>query len=296
MEKYDLTFIGHVCFDEIVPFSSGRYIAAGSAVLQGAIASSRIGMKTAVITKYAPKDNILIDPLIENDITVFSIDASESSWMYVWHPTQNVDDREMILKHNAGFFDISEMPDIETNWMHLAGISNQEFSLDFIFGLKSKGYNLSIDLQSLVRQTHPETKNVSYGDDERKKEIVSMMQRVKLDIVEAEILTGTDDLEEASKIILKWGCPEVVLTKSEGVLVNYKGEIFWEKFSNRSVLGRTGRGDTTFSAYLSRRFTHSPQEALKFAASLVSIKMESSGPFSGTLEDVEKRMKEDKRA
>jgi len=31
---------------------------------------------------------------------------------------------------------------------------------------------------------------------------------------------------------------------------------------------------------------------LKFAAALVSIKMETPGPFSGTLEDVIKRLKE----
>jgi sugar/nucleoside kinase (ribokinase family) len=59
----------------------------------------------------------------------------------------------------------------------------------------------------------------------------------------------------------------------------------------RSSSGRTGRGDTTFGAYLAWRSGHSVQEALDFAAALVSIKMESIGPFKGTLEDVIMRMK-----
>jgi sugar/nucleoside kinase (ribokinase family) len=37
---------------------------------------------------------------------------------------------------------------------------------------------------------------------------------------------------------------------------------------------------------------HDARESLKFAAALVSIKMETPGPFKGTLEDVLKRLKE----
>jgi sugar/nucleoside kinase (ribokinase family) len=37
---------------------------------------------------------------------------------------------------------------------------------------------------------------------------------------------------------------------------------------------------------------HDVRESLKFAAALVSIKMETPGPFKGTLEDVQKRLRE----
>jgi sugar/nucleoside kinase (ribokinase family) len=55
-------------------------------------------------------------------------------------------------------------------------------------------------------------------------------------------------------------------------------------------VGRTGRGDTTFAAYLARRNDHGVSESLKFAAALVSIKMETPGPFQGSLADVLARM------
>ena len=60
--------------------------------------------------------------------------------------------------------------------------------------------------------------------------------------------------------------------------------------TNRSSVGRTGRGDTVFAAYMSRRLDHDPADSLRFAAALVSLKMEKAGPFSGTLGDVLERM------
>ena len=115
---------------------------------------------------------------------------------------------------------------------------------------------------------------------------------VKIDVVEARVLTGTEDLEKATEIVQSWGCPEVVATKSDGVLARKDGKTYFEKFSNNSVIGRTGRGDTTFAAYQSWRLTHDVPTSLKFAAALVSIKMETYGPFKGTLEDVFTRIEE----
>ena len=116
------------------------------------------------------------------------------------------------------------------------------------------------------------------------------MDMVKLDIVEARLLTGTDDLERAARAVEDWGCPEVVITRAEGVLARVGGTTLYEKFTNRSVVGRTGRGDTTFAGYVARRLDHDAAESLRFAAALVSIKMETPGPFQGTLDDVLARM------
>jgi sugar/nucleoside kinase (ribokinase family) len=147
-------------------------------------------------------------------------------------------------------------------------------------------------MQSFVRQITPVTHEIKFGDVANKQEIVRRMDKVKLDVVEARILTGTDDLEAAARIVEGWGCPEIVITHSQGVLARVAGKTYYEKFSNKSVVGRTGRGDTTFAAYLAWRLDHDAGESLKFAAALVSIKMETPGPFRGTLEDVARRLKE----
>ena len=55
----------------------------------------------------------------------------------------------------------------------------------------------------------------------------------------------------------------------------------------RSLDGRTGRGDTTFSTYITERQRKGIQEALNYATQLVSLKMETPGPFKGSRADVE---------
>jgi sugar/nucleoside kinase (ribokinase family) len=280
-----------VCFDEVIPYQGAPRVAPGSAVLCGALAAARVGKKVAVVTKLAPKDETILELMRQNGVDVHVIPVSQTTYMKVVHPTADVDERRIYQLANAGFFSLAEIPTLAARRVHLAGMTDQEFDLDFIRGLKAEGYRLSVDMQSFVRQVHPVTHRISFGDVPDKMEIVRLMDRVKLDIVEAKVLTGTDDLEQAARIIEAWGCPEVVITRADGVLAQVKGRTFFEKFSNRSVVGRTGRGDTTFAAYLTRRMDHDAPEALKFAAALVSIKMETPGPFVGTLDEVLARMR-----
>jgi sugar/nucleoside kinase (ribokinase family) len=288
--RYDIAFIGHMCFDEIQPYQGKSYVAPGSAVLCGALAASRVGKKIIVATKMALQDESIVDGLRQNGIFVYIIPSTETTYMKVVHISADVDERQIYQLVNAGLFSLSEIPPLAAHHVHLAGITDQEFDLNFIRGLKEKGYRLSADMQSFVRQVDPVTRCISFKDVSNKTEIVSLMDMVKLDVVEAKVLTGTDDLEQAALTFETWGCPEILITRADGVLARVNGMTHYEKFSNQSVVGRTGRGDTTFAAYLARRMDHNAAEALKFAAALVSIKMENPGPFTGTLDDVLARM------
>ncbi len=290
--NYDVTFVGHMCYDEIIPFGGKPVIAPGSAVLCGAMVAARIGKKVAALVRMAEKDKDILQPMKDVGVHTFLIPSGVTTYSRVLHESPNVDERKLTLVRSAGFITINDVPPLDSRCVHLAGISDTEFDMGLIKGLKSRGYSLSADMQSFVRHVTPETHEIQFIDVKNKKEIAGMMDKLKLDVVEARILTGTEDLPEAARIVESWGCPEIVITHSQGVLARVKGETFYEKFSNNSVVGRTGRGDTTFAAYLSWRLDHAPLESLKFAAALVSIKMESPGPFKGTLEDVEKRLKE----
>jgi sugar/nucleoside kinase (ribokinase family) len=292
-KKYDITFIGHMVYDEIIPFGGVARVAPGSAVLCGAMVAARVGKKVAVVTKMAEKDEHILQPMKDLGIDTFLIPSEETSYNRVLHFSANVDEREMTLLKSAGLISIDDVPELDSTCVHLAGISDTEFDMALMKGLKARNYaSLSVDMQSFVRHINPETKNHEFSDVADKKEIAAMMDKLKLDIVEAKLLTGTDDLEKAAIIVESWGCPEVMITHSEGVLARVNGKTYYEKFSNSNVSGRTGRGDTTFAAYLSHRLDHDVPESLKFAAALVSIKMETPGPFSGTLEEVYNRLKE----
>ena len=288
---FDIAFVGHMCFDEVIPFHGEPRVAAGSAVLCGAMAAARVGKKVLVITQMSPKDDHILDSMRKNGIEVFAIPSTETTYMKVVHSTANVDERQMYQLANAGFFSLADFPKVNVRQLHLAGITDQEFDLAFIKGLKDKDYRLSVDMQSFVRQVDPITREVAFLDVTDKAEIVHQVNVIKLDIVEAKILTGTSNLEQAALTIESWGCSEILITNSEGVLARIDGNTYFEKFSNQSVVGRTGRGDTTFAAYLARRLDHDVTESLKFAAALVSIKMETPGPFCGSLDDILLRMR-----
>ena len=60
----------------------------------------------------------------------------------------------------------------------------------------------------------------------------------------------------------------------------------------RNLSGRTGRGDTTFAAYMTERLHHSMKDALLYATATVSNKMEIPGPYKGTRADVDKYIEE----
>ncbi|MDR0497538.1 MAG: PfkB family carbohydrate kinase [Treponema sp.] len=290
--KYGITFIGHMCYDEVTHFGGDTIVAPGSAVLCGAMVTAKVGVKTAAVVKMSLDEESINQPMKDLGVDVFVIPAECTTYSRVLHKSDNVDERAITLVRTAGLIKIDDVPQLDSRFVHLAGVSDSEFDMALIDGLKARGYSLSTDMQSFVRQIIPVTNEINFGDVKEKKEIVSKMDKVKLDIVEARALTGTDDLEKAALIVESWGCSEIMITKSQGALARVNGVTYYEKFSNNSVIGRTGRGDTTFAAYLSWRLEHDVAESLKFAAALVSIKMETYGPYKGTLEDVFTRIKE----
>lgn len=290
--NYDITFVGHMCYDEIIPFGGKPVVAPGSAVLCGAMVAARVGKKVAAVVKMAKKDENILQPMKDVGVETYLVPSDVTTYAMVVHESANVDERKLAVVKSAGLISINDVPTLSSTCVHLAGISDTEFDMALMKGLKSRGYSLSADMQSFVRHITPVTYEIEFSDVSNKKDIAEIMDKLKLDVVEARILTGTEDLEKAAIIVESWGCPETMITHSQGVLARVNGVTYYEKFSNSSTAGRTGRGDTTFAAYLSWRLEHEVRESLKFAAALVSIKMETPGPFQGTLEDVAKRLRE----
>jgi len=290
MNCYDIVFIGHVTVDQIEAPEGSAHGVPGGAPFFGAFAACWAKKRIAVVTRMAEEDKYVLEPLKTVGIDVYLQPAHSTTHMRVVHPTGNVDERLMYQTEDAGFFVSADTPPIESCLIHLGALTDSEFTLGFMRDLKQRGFRLSVDMQSFVRQVDPESGVIHFRDVPGKREIVGLADIVKLDIIEAEILTGTRNLEEAAALVEEWGAIETILTCSRGVFARYKGDTFFEKFSNRNSEGRTGRGDTTMGAYLVMRIDHDVQVSLGFAAALASIKMETPGPFRGSLEDVLVRM------
>jgi len=290
MNRYDLVFIGHVTIDEIEAKEGSAQGVPGGAPYFGAFAACWSEKRIAVVTRMAEEDAYMLEPLKAAGIDVYLQPAPSTTHMRVVHPTGKVDERLMFQTQNAGFFANADMPPIESRLIHLGALTDREFTIGFMRHLKERGFRLSLDMQNFVRQVDTKTGAIQFRDVPRKREIVGLADTVKLDIIEAEVLTGTSDMEEAARLVEGWGACETILTSSDGAFARYGGKIYFKKFSNRNSQGRTGRGDTTMGAYLARRMDHPVEESLAFAVALASIKMETPGPFQGSLQDVLARM------
>lgn len=100
------------------------------------------------------------------------------------------------------------------------------------------------------------------------------------------IMLGESDIFKAAAILRGWGAREVMITHNTQVVVSCDEGTFSSPIRSRNFTGRTGRGDTCFAAYYTWRLIHSCEAAIQYAAALVSLKMETPGPFTGNLADV----------
>ena len=292
MSNYDLNFIGHLCIDETILDDGSRAKTFGGAALYGAVAAAALGKSVVVELKLAAAEVEAAEFMRSKGIDVSEIPADETTQVEVSHPDGNIDHRKIITTGFAGNFAIGQVKCISARHVHLAGCNDHEFPLDFVKDVRRMCDSLSVDMQCFVRNNDPDTGEITFADDADKQQIISLMDKVKLDIAEAQLLCGTDDLDQAAKIVQSWGCAEVMITCADGVFVRNSEQTCFEKFTNTGLAGRTGRGDTTFGTYLAARVDNDPGSALKYAAALVSMKMETPGPFAGTLDDVMARIAE----
>jgi sugar/nucleoside kinase (ribokinase family) len=289
MNHYDIVFIGQMGTGIIVPFEGSPFVEPGSPVLFAAIAASCPGKRIAAVTRISESEEYLLEPLKTAGIDLF-VQPGETYQYRVVFPTADVDQRQAVRIKVGEPFVMSDIPPFEPCLLHLCCIGFRESHLDLMRALKARGFRLSVDMQNFVLQVDDETGVVQLKDVPEKKEILDMVDFVKLDAMEAQTLTGADVLQDQADMLEEWGSSETIITSSAGVLARSKGKSTFVKFTHRITLGRMGRGDTVMGSYLARRLDHGVEDSLKFAAALASIKMESPGPFRGTLEDVLGRM------
>ena len=125
-----------------------------------------------------------------------------------------------------------------------------------------------------------------------KKRVLPYIDYLKTDTAEAEILTGQTDRVVAAQLLREWGAKEVVITNSAEVLAFDGNEMYTCPIKARNLSGRSGRGDTTFAAYITQRQSHSMADSLLWATATVSTKMEAPGPYKGKGSDIEAYIKE----
>ena len=187
-------------------------------------------------------------------------------------------------------FTVEEMQHLDARIYHLGSLLADDFSLEVVECLSKKGL-VSIDVQGYLREVRGE--KVYAVDWKDKEEILSVTDIVKLNEYEMEVIAGTDDPRAVARKLASLGVKEVVLTFGDYGSLIYAEDKFYEipAYPPVELVDATGCGDTFSTGYLyCRSQGMGYEESGKFAAAMCTLKLEHSGPFHHSIEDIQKVM------
>jgi len=289
MKRYDSFVMGHISIDENT-YQGKAVKEIGGAVFYSSCASRAIGYKIGVLTKLSPEDRKYLEAFTIPKENITALDSRNTTSIRNIYLSADRERRTCTALSVADPFTIEDMPNnIHSQIYHFAGLISGEFDSEMIKFLQNKG-KIALDVQGFLRNVG-ENKEMVFKDWKKKKEYLPYIDYLKTDAAEAEIMTGTKDRKKAAEMLFGWGAKEIMITHNKEVLI-YNGEKYYTcPLKPRNLSGRTGRGDTCFSAYITERLNKGIEEALLFATALVSLKMEKPGPFEGTRDDVKNYIK-----
>jgi len=187
-------------------------------------------------------------------------------------------------------FTVEEMQHLDARIYHLGSLLADDFSPEVVECLSKKGL-VSIDVQGYLREVRGE--KVYAVDWKDKEEILSVTDIVKLNEYEMEVIAGTNDPRAVARKLASLGVKEVVLTFGDYGSLIYAEDKFYEipAYPPVELVDATGCGDTFSTGYLyCRSQGMGYEESGKFAAAMCTLKLEHSGPFHHSIEDIQKVM------
>ena len=205
---------------------------------------------------------------------------------------ENQNDRTQRVLERAEPFTVDEMREVNAGVYHLGSLLSDDFSTEVVKYLSTKG-RISIDAQGYLREVRGE--KVYPIDWAEKLEILAHTDIIKVNEHEMEVITGLTDPRAAAKCLAEWGVKEVCVTLgSEGSIILAEGKFYdIPAYEPKEIVDATGCGDTYSAGYLwCRAQGMGFEESGKFAAAMCTLKLEHSGPFDGSIDDVRRVMAE----
>ncbi len=286
MKQYESVIIGHITEDINIDHKDNTVRICGGAVLYASASAFALGHKVAAVTKLADADAARLEQFTIPRADVFAVSCERSTTIRNKYFTADKERRSCVCLSRGTPFTMDDIPaEIAGEIYHFAGLIVGDYADDMIPRCAEKGA-VAVDVQGCLRHADGVTGEMYFEDWAAKKELLPFVTFLKTDAAEAEILTGTADRAEAAKILHSWGAKEILITHNTEVLAYDGKEIHTCPIRARNLSGRTGRGDTTFGAYLNERLRSDVPTALRTATATVSLKMETPGAFRGTRDDV----------
>ena len=290
MNTYDLMIIGPATRDINLDYTGAEDRSSGGAVTFCTPAARAAGAKVFAAVKISPDDGDIIEGFHMPPEDIALLPSEKTTLMKNVYFTPDRERRDASCPAQSGPILPEEIPDVDCRLYHLAGLLYGDFPNELIEYLHNKGM-VSADAQGFLR--HNENGKLCFHDWADKLKYLPYMDFLKTDAAEAEILTGLTDRVEAAKQLYAWGAREILISHNTEMLAYNGTDLFTCPVKARNLSGRTGRGDTTFAAYLAMRMTGAAmKEALLYATACVSLKMETPGVFRRTKADVEAYIRE----
>ena len=292
MKTYDTLTIGHISLDYNIDYQDNLIIEVGGAVMYSSASAYALGHSVAVVTKLAECDKNRLEEFVLPDEDIYFVPSKKSTSIRNKYFTADKEKRACTCLSQADSFTESDIPNVNAKIYHLAGLIYGDFDGELIEKLSKKG-KVAVDVQALLRHANFDDEGKMFFEDWKDKlKYLPYIDFLKTDAAEAEIMTGTTDRKLAAKMLYDWGAKEVVITHNTEVLAYDGKNYFTCPIKSRNLSGRSGRGDTTFAAYITERLTASPKDALLFATATVSLKMEKPGVLKAGRKDIEKYIEE----
>ena len=278
--------IGHITLDKIItpqsevymPGGTSYYFAHGMYHLNG-------GRDFRLVTSLAPSEMKAVDDLREMGIHVDVI-PSRHTVFFENKYGENQNNRTQRVLAKADPFTLESLRDVHASIYHLGSLLADDFSIEIIEALSQRGL-VSVDSQGYLREVRGEQVHPVEWDD--KLRAFKHIDVLKVNEHEMEILTGQNDPHNAALQLAEWGIGEVCVTLGNYGSVILENDHFYDicAYPPKAVVDATGCGDTYSTGYLYMRSRGaSPKEAGHFAAAMSTLKLEKSGPFRGTEDDI----------
>lgn len=285
----DILCIGHITHDHIVtPATPDGVDCAGGTAYYVAWAMSRLPktIDFGVITAVGQDLKHEIERLKQAGIDITDL-GSPTSVFFENKYGENMNNRRQRVLSKAAPFTIDQLKDANAKMFHLGTLLVDDFSPEVVEYLASKG-RICVDVQGYLREVREQ--KVYAVDWKDKLRVLRSTDVLKVNEHEIDVLTdGEKDLRRAARMINKWGVREVLITLGSYGSVIYTDDKFYEipGFPPRKTVDATGCGDTYAAGYLYARSSGAnPDEAGRLAAAMCTLKLEHTGPFDGTIEEV----------
>ena len=295
---YDLVCIGNPVYDEIITphiRTEGRVLSGCST--NACLAARKLGLPRVGFVGCIGRDR---DSMFREHMTKYGVDIggikvvdSTGGFRLIY------DDRGNRTLDVLGISEEIHPEDIPARFLEseiiLLGPILSEISVETIRFIRDHTQaEVFLDPQGMLREIGPSNRVVEVGDTKKTRTICGLVDIVKPNEHEAQLMVDHEDPFRAARLLSEWGSKLAIVTLAERGSIIAKGHSMVRVLAYETTAkDPTGAGDTYAGAFVTSylRGTDIYHCGL-FASAAASIKVENTGPdFHLDLEEVTRRAK-----